>query len=333
LLERVRRAGPPLRGVVHSAGVLDDAALVHQDEARFARVFAPKVHGAWLMDRLTRSDPLDFFVLFSSVAALLGSRGQANHCAANAYLDALARERQRQGLPGLSINWGAWTDVGAAADRGLTERMASVGLGAFSPQQGLSVFERLLGDGHAQVAALLIDWSRYVGLAHGGQPAAFLTEVATRSQSGAVAAPRQASAASLDMRATLRQAMPSRRRSLLSAFVGEHARRALGIDASQDLDPRMPLGELGLDSLLAVDLRNALGKALGEALSATLLFDYPTVDALTDYLLAEVIGPDNSGAAQPVSEPRREPSLVGEIEDLSDEEVDRQLAARAAAGR
>ena len=161
LLARIRADGPPLRGVVHSAGVLADAGLLQQDADRFARVFAPKVQGGHLLDTLTRSDPLDFFVLFSSVAAVLGSRGQANHSAANAFLDLLARERHSRGLPGLSINWGAWTDVGAAADRGMTERIAAQGLGSVTPSQGLLAMERLLALGCAQAAVLPIDWKRY----------------------------------------------------------------------------------------------------------------------------------------------------------------------------
>ena len=110
LLNLIRRDGPPLRGVVHSAGVLDDAGLIQQNPGRFARVFAPKVRGGWLLDRLTRCDPLDLFVMFSSVAAVIGSAGQANHSAANAFLDLLAHERRMRGLPGTSIDWGPWAE-------------------------------------------------------------------------------------------------------------------------------------------------------------------------------------------------------------------------------
>src|SRR5690606_5224777 len=119
LLARLCRDGPPLRGVIHGAGVLDDAALTLQDASLFARVLGPKLTGGYLLDRLTGGDPLDFFVLLSSAASVLGSPGQANHAAANAFLDLLARERRTRGLPGLSINWGPWAEVGAAAGRGI----------------------------------------------------------------------------------------------------------------------------------------------------------------------------------------------------------------------
>lgn len=347
LLSRVRRSGPPLRGIVHGAGVLADAGLLQQDAARYARVFAPKVQGGYLLDALTRADPLDCFVLFSSVAAVLGSPGQSNHSAANAFLDLLARERRSRGLPGLSINWGAWTEVGAAVDRGVAERVDAMGLGAVTPAQGLQALERLLGQDRAQVAVLPADWRRYFAQAryvdHAGKPCvpAFLSDLATGAAGHANAAlaaaggsrdPGSAAAARpVDLRGHLTSAAPGRRRSLVAAFVRERALRALGLDQSRAIDPRTPLGELGLDSLLAVELRNTLGTALGQSLPATLLFDYPTIDALTDYLLDEVLQlgePVVLTAAAPAGTAERPTSTVGAIEELSDDEVDRLLAQR-----
>ena len=147
LLSRIRSDGPPLRGIVHCAGVLDDAALARQDAGRFARVLAPKLRGAWLLDRLTRSDPLDLFVLFSSISGVLGAPGQANHAAANAILDLLAHARRERGLCATSIDWGVWADIGAAAERGLTGRLNASGLRAMTPAQGLQALERVLRDG------------------------------------------------------------------------------------------------------------------------------------------------------------------------------------------
>lgn len=348
LLSRVRRAGPPLRGIVHSAGVLADAGLLQQDAARYTEVFKPKVQGGYLLDALTRADPLDCFVLFSSVAAVLGSPGQSNHSAANAFLDMLARERCSRGLPGLSINWGAWTDVGAAVDRGVAERIEAMGLGAVTPAQGLQALERLLGQDRAQVAVLPADWRRYFAQArhvdHAGKPCvpAFLVDLATGATGTATATPATAGGSGdreagatvrpVELREQLATAAPGRHRPLVAAFVRERALRALGVDQSRAVDPRAPLGELGLDSLLAVELRNTLGTALGQSLPATLLFDYPTIDALTDYLLEEVLqlgAPAASATAAPASTTTRPASMVGAIEDLSDDEVDRLLAQRA----
>jgi NADPH:quinone reductase-like Zn-dependent oxidoreductase len=327
LLARLRADGPPLRGVVHSAGVLADAGLLQQDAERFERVLAPKLQGGRLLDRLTRGDPLDFFVLFSSIAAVLGSRGQANHSAANAFLDLLARERRSRGLPGLAINWGAWDDVGAAADRGVGERLTAQGMGALSPNQGLAALERLLGQPQAQVAVLPIHWRRYLERVGQGATPAFLAQLAD-VDNAAAAAPAPALARPLDLHEQLAAAAPGRRRPLVAAFVRERALRALGVDPSRAVDPRTPLGELGLDSLLAVELRNTLGRALGRTLPATLLFDRPTLDALTDFILDEMLAdaqPAGTAAETPAAPSA---SLVDSIEDLSDDEVDRLLAAR-----
>jgi len=329
LLTRLRAAGPPLRGVIHSAGLLADGGLLQQDAGRYAQVFAPKVLGAALLDELTRADALDFFVLFSSAAAVLGSAGQSNHSAANAFLDLLARERRTRGLAGLSINWGAWADVGAAADRGVAQRMATLGLDVITIDQGLQAFERLLSQLRPQVAVLPADWGRYVEQVGRGTTPTWLSELSGPRVVGTALASKASAPA--DLRAQLADAAPSRRRPLLAASIREHAMRALGLEAARAIDPRTPLGELGLDSLLAVELRNTLGAALGRSLPATLLFDHPTLDALTDHLMAEVF---------PVAAPEITPtpnaapaasSIVGAIEDLSDEEVERRLAARSRA--
>jgi NADP-dependent 3-hydroxy acid dehydrogenase YdfG len=116
LLMRLRRDGPPLRGVVHAAAVLENAVILKQDAVRFARVLAPKLSGAEALDRLTRADPLDFLLLFSSIAGVLGAPGQANYAAANLALDLVASRRRRDGLPALAISWGAWSGAGVAAD-------------------------------------------------------------------------------------------------------------------------------------------------------------------------------------------------------------------------
>ena len=328
LLELIRKDGPPLRGVVHSAGVFDDGVLSQQDANRFARVFGPKVSGGWLLDRLTRCDPLDWFVMFSSVAAIFGSAGQTNYAAANAFLDLLARERSTRGLPGLSINWGAWTEVGVAADRGLIDRIAAQGLGAITPSQGLVAMERLLEDGRAQVAVQPADWRRFVEKLGGVSQYPFLADVVGGAKPSPtrtpVVKPRTA-----ELRDQLDAAPAARGKSIVAAFVHERALRALGLDSTRALDPRAPLGELGLDSLLAVELRNSIGGAIGVNLPATLLFDYPTVETLTSYLCDEVLERANAGEEDPgakaLVDARTGSAVLAGITELSDEEVERLL--------
>src|SRR6185312_7981311 len=166
----------------------DDASLLQQNRERFRKVFAAKVQGATLLDKLTRFDALDWFVLFASVAGVLGSPGQSNHSAANAFLDVLAHERRHRGLPALSIDWGAWTQIGAAADRGIVDRLAAQGIGAITPSQGLVALRRLMEANATQAAVLPIDWQRYLQKADRNAIPPFLSEVAGATAERAEAA-------------------------------------------------------------------------------------------------------------------------------------------------
>jgi acyl carrier protein len=223
---------------------------------------------------------------------MLGSRGQANHAAANAYLDALAHYRRAAGLPALSINWGPWAQIGAAAERGLDARGASQGLGAISPDEGLRVLERLLARHAVEAGVMRVDWpiyARHIGKivppSLAGLVKAHSAEAPLRAQSTA----RPAKPAA-DLATQVQAAPVHRQRDVLLEGVREMAGRTLGLTPSQVNDDA-PLSSLGLDSLMAVELRNQLGSALrpDRPLPATLVFDYPTVTAITDYLASEVL--------------------------------------------
>jgi microcystin synthetase protein McyG len=326
VLDEIAGSMPPLRGVFHAAGVLDDAVLEHQDWSRFERVLAPKVLGGFILHELTRTLPLDFFVLFSSGASLIGSPGQANHAAANAFLDALAHHRRGLGLPGLSINWGAWAEVGAAADRDLSVWMTRHGMDAIPPADGLAVLGHLMGRGGAQAGVLNVNWE----VLSGYLPAAsrFYSEVARRPTESAVAeALPEAAASPVSLLARLEQARPGKRRALLYERIREEAMKVLGLPPSRTLEADRPLQELGLDSLMAVELRNAVGSAVGQSLSATLLFDYPTLDRLVDFLLTEVMALEGSPAVSPEMPSAPPPTpLNAESEALDEMSVDEMAA-------
>ncbi|HEX8539131.1 MAG TPA: SDR family NAD(P)-dependent oxidoreductase, partial [Cystobacter sp.] len=158
VLKRVEATLPPLKGVLHAAAVLEDRTVLEMDGERFDKPMAPKVQGAWNLHTLTAGKALDFFVMYSSAAALLGFPGQSNYAAANAFMDALAQHRRGQGLPGLSINWGAFSEVGlAAAQSNRGERLSYRGMGSLQPAQGAAVLERLLSGRAAQVAVMSLD--------------------------------------------------------------------------------------------------------------------------------------------------------------------------------
>jgi thioesterase domain-containing protein len=276
VLEQIRGTLPPLRGVIHAAGILDDGVLLNLTWERFERVFASKVAGAWNLHRLTREAPLDFFVLYSSTAALLGSPGQGNYAAANAFLDALAHHRRSRGLPGLSINWGAWSEVGLAAQHGTAERVAGFGMGVIDPSSGLAALERLLNLDRTQTAVIPADWSRL--FAQGGQPPAFLSRLAGEVPGRAT--PKRDN----EWAKRLQSAPPGNRRELLAEYVQQQAARVLGLVDEQKLDPSRSLFDLGMDSLMAVELRNRVQADLGGAFPTTLVFDHPTIEALAGRL-------------------------------------------------
>jgi acyl transferase domain-containing protein/NADPH:quinone reductase-like Zn-dependent oxidoreductase len=326
VLDGIARGGQPLRGVIHSAGVLEDGALLQQDWPRFVRPLGPKLDGSWALHVLTRGEPLDFFVLYSSMASVLGSRGQANHAAANAFMDALAAHRRALGLPGLSISWGAWSEVGAAADRQVDQRVAARGIDVITPTHGLELLEKLMRAEAAHAGVFPVRWERFLagGDAHGRFVAHFTEHAKGAGKPGAKHADaKPAVAAGAALIDELKQATPQRRRERLLGFVAEHVARVVDAPSAQAIDPRQPLNELGLDSLMAVELRNRLGTGLGLArsLPATLVFDHPTLEALAAYLEALVVPAAPVAEAKPVD-------AVGALDEMSDEEVEAMFAKK-----
>jgi len=313
LLQEIAENIPPLRGVIHAAAILDDCVLANQSWDRFERVLAPKVEGAWILDELTRSLPLEFFILFSSVASVAGAPGQAAYAAANAFEDALAHARRRRGLCGLSVNWGPWTD-GLAARDDLRRRQRTLGMTPMSPADALLLLEQALLAGSTQIGAGFFDWNQFVRRFAESVPPRFSRLLTTT----AGAETRHHEPGLLDR---LRAAPESSRVGILRSQVHAQALRVLGFGAGRSLDMDAALGEMGLDSLMAVEFRNSLAAALGENLPSTLLFDHPSVNGVTTYIMSLLFG--QKSAPTPV-----QPSALEVIEDLSDEEVDRMLASR-----
>ena len=322
ILAESKQGMPPLRGVIHAAGILDDGVLLQQNWDRFVNVMAPKVDGTWNLHRLTRHMSLDFFILFSSISALLGSPAQGNHAAANAFMDTLAHHRQAFGLPALSINWGIWSDIGAAALHNVGERVAVRGMGAFTPQQGLQVLEWLFRHPTSQVGVMPVNWAAFLRQSAGNSKSTYFAELTAEVEAHVPSA-----AASGDILPLLEAASPAKRQRVLLAYVEEQVAKVLGLDHTQTIPPRQPLTDMGLDSLMAVELRNVLGTSLGlqRALPATLVFDYPTTTAITEYLAKELFSqeapPSLSVEAQP--DDMDSSDMLEKIEQLSDAEIDR----------
>ncbi len=307
LMRKFGKEWPELKGIIHAAGVIDDAVISSQDWGKFEKVFAPKVQGSWNLHEASLNKALDFFVLFSSVASTLGSAGQINYASANAYLDALAYLRQDKKLPALSISWGPWAEVGLAAK--LTERHLASGFIAFKPEEGIKAFELALKETQSHVTVMGVDWKMY------GIKNAFLSNLTGH---------KTIEKSTVLQRLT--DALPLEREDILI----EHLQRTIGkIMGIANLDPDRGFFEAGMDSLMAVELRNKLQSDLGAKypLPTSCVFDYSTINKLDKFIL-NIIFP-----TKPVTEKKedlvetnqRSLSLQKEISEMSQEDLNKWL--------
>jgi len=298
-LDEFRAEGwPPLRGVVHAAGVLHDGLLVQLDAAALNSVLRPKMIGGWLLHRLLENDPLDFFVLFSSAGSLLGQPGQGNYAAANAFLDALAHHRRAQGRPALSINWGAWSGLGFADTTGgkrLATRLALLGIDSLATGQALKVLGRLLRQGSTQVAAVPVDWVRYRQSYPADNASPLLSELA-REQADNISRASHPG----EKRRMVLAAEPAERRQLLQSHLTELVARVLGLPTTR-LDVRQPLSNLGLDSLMAVELKNRIAVDLGVNVPMVTFLSGPSVEQAAAQLLQLLTSEDSTLSVSPAS--------------------------------
>jgi len=312
---------PPIRGVFHAAGTLNDQLASSLSKADFEAVLGPKLRGAQHLDRLLPD--LDLFVMVSSISAVIAQPGQANYAAANAGLDALARDRSHRGLPSLSVGWGVWADTGLVkgeiGERKVAE-LARQGIGRLPAERATSIFAWLCGYQEPYVAVIPIDWAKFQR-ARGTRNSPMFSEVLKGSEDshGQVSKFKEQFATSTS----------TERRKLLDGVVKSAVGKVLKIAPSR-IDPRKPIGSMGLTSLMAMELRNRLEAELERPLSATLVWNYPTVEALVAHLLDSGPGPVADLEAAERDLPR--PDSIRAVIDLSDEQVLAVLRAGENAG-
>ncbi|NJK64512.1 MAG: SDR family NAD(P)-dependent oxidoreductase, partial [Synechococcaceae cyanobacterium SM2_3_1] len=305
VINNITQTMPPLRGVIHAAGLLSDGILQQQTWEKFAEVWAPKVQGTIHLHKLTLKQPLDFFLLFSSTAALLGSAGQANHASANAFMDAFAFWRQGQGLPGMSINWGAWSKIGEAAERGADRRVEEKGMGSITPGQGLEILSHLLGEGSAQIGVAPIHWESLTKV-NVNSPVLmdFFVDLQTKVSQDQVQTIGIASTTSDDddkeTLETLLALEENLRQERLMSYLAKKISTTLGFSTYSSLDSYKSLGSLGVDSLVSVELRNQIRMDLNLDVPLEQLIGNATIHKLVSFMLEQITQKE---IVQQISEP------------------------------
>ncbi len=334
VLAEIKERMPQLCGIIHAAGVLDDGILLQLNHERFNTVMRPKVIGAWNLHALTAGQPLDFFILFSSVASLLGSPGQGNYSAANSFLDLLAHYRRQRGQAAISINWGPWAEVGMAARTDPAGRLAQRGLRGISVENGLRALEQLLFHPTPQVSVIsvspqqlrLMPWLTKAPLLN------ILTQEGAAASLNVEGRPDQESLS----RAVLLIMEPAERQQVLEQFISKEIARSLGIKP-QHLNTQTPLNSLGLDSLSAIELKNRIENDLGVDVPMVTFIQGVNISSLALQIL-DLLGdsfkftgamPSEAPAASPVyeavSDDKTAAELLSRLPELSDQQVSELL--------
>jgi myxalamid-type polyketide synthase MxaB len=324
VLHQIESGMPPLRGIIHAAGVIDDGILSEQTWPRFKAVLDPKIDGAWNLHVLTLNSPLDFFVLYSAGASLFGSPGQGNYVTANAFLDGLAHYRHRLGLPALSINWGRWADVGMASrlSHQDQQRWAELGMNSIKPAQGMQALQQLIAQQIVQMAVLSIDWSKFGRQQSGNRIQPLLKRML--SQNG----PAINSKAGIISSERFKGLLPEEQEQALLDYTREQVIKTFRLDPSYDFSSSQLLLDLGMDSLMAVELKNRIESDLGVNIPITFFLEKVSVTSLSAKI-SLALGIDmqsqDKGGLDDTIDAAKAMNLLATIDHLSDEDVDSLL--------
>jgi acyl transferase domain-containing protein len=301
---------PPIRGVVHAAGILEPRLLADLTEEECERSLLPKI-GAWVLDRALEDQPLDFFVMFSSASALLSTPRLGAYAAANSFLDALACQRRGRGQPALSVNWGVWSEAGFATayDSNSVRELAERGLGSMTNEQGLEALARLMQQPAAQLAVLPIDWRKWAELSPSYSASPLLASLFERQRDRGKAALKDQPARELGSQAEL------------AGYLRGALASVLGFNASQ-LDMDTPISSFGIDSLTALEFKHRIESDLGVAVSTVRFLEGPTLAQLCAEI-ERLIKQSTQQAA--IAEPEDARSLLARVDDLTEAELDAAL--------
>jgi acyl transferase domain-containing protein/acyl carrier protein/short-subunit dehydrogenase len=327
MLAEIAAGAQPLLGVFHLAMVIDDAPLASLNRDRMAAVIGPKAIGAWLLHQGTAHLPLECFVMFSSVSSIFGNPAQGNYGAANSFLDALAHHRKAQGLPALTVNWGVLGGEGyVARNERVGEFLARQGTLGLSPGEVISLLENSLVAGNTQVVAIRVDWAKWRQFFRSGQENPLLERILTAVEG------QEGGGVTSDWRLKIESAAPEEREGIIAQAVREVVGSVLRVKP-ESLREDQPLTDLGLDSLMGVEIENSLEAAMGVALPPTSLMRARTIGQIATVIAGHMGGKTPAGGAPPapaasVTEATPTSSEV-DLEALSDEDLDRLLGDSA----
>jgi acyl transferase domain-containing protein/NADPH:quinone reductase-like Zn-dependent oxidoreductase/SAM-dependent methyltransferase/acyl carrier protein len=325
LITETHSADRPLRGVFHLAMVIDDTPLASLTRERMRSVMAPKAYGAWLLHEATRDFKLDYFVMFSSVSSIFGNPAQANYAAANAFLDSLAHHRRALGLPALTINWGVLGGEGyVARNERVAEFLARQGTLELSPAEVMGLLESSLEAGNTQLMAIRVDWAKWRQFFRGMQENPLLERIFAAVEN------QELGQTISDLRLKLESASPEELDGIIRRAVHEAVGSALRVKPDSIRDDQ-PLTDLGLDSLMGVEIESSIEGSLGVALPPASLARARTIDQIVT-LIAEHMGAKRGSGPSPTTTEtdaaKREPRSTAEadLDALSDEEIETLLS-------
>ena len=294
-LQQIPSECPPLRGVVHAAGVLADGVLFDMKWQQFRTALDVKVDGTWNLHHATLDQPLDFFLMFSSVAALLGSPGQGNYAAGNAFLDSFVAYRRSQGMPATSVNWGPWAGSGMAAEGGRSDQIQSRGMDLLPAESALQIMGSVLSQKLTNVAVMDPHWAEMLRLLKGRRPAFLENVLAGVAEDGLVATDSHVDE---QLRAELMSVDVEKRREMLAEFFADELANIMSVDAEQ-LDRAQPLNSIGLDSLMAMELKNKIESQLLLNVPMARFLEGPSIERLAEVASALIM--EESGGSQGAS--------------------------------
>jgi myxalamid-type polyketide synthase MxaE len=331
LLRETAATLPPLRGVIHAAALLTECRLEDMDLATMTKMLRPKVLGSWVLHELTRELGLDFFVMFSSTSTLWGASGLAHYAAGNQFLEALAHHRRAMGLPATTIHWGTWDEIGGARAEGERD-FARFGLNPMSSERALEAMGQVLRAGVSHKTVASVNWSALKPIWEARRRRPFLRQVGESSPTPGATSSRARWLMELE------SLPPARRFDTLVQRIQGEVGRILGFPSSELPPTERGFFQMGMTSLMSVELRNALQRGLDKELPASLAFDHPTVLALAKRLAGSVTAveiPLPTAAADQESRPRAAQAEIGDlaerlsqVTELSDEEVERLIAQK-----